>query len=145
MQNINHALVKDTHQLYHAFMSDNIPVSVQTNLAMCVLYFLEDKTQIAAGSVSRAKANLLLPMFDNSDQYHPPHIDTDVNGSLSLVYYVNDSDGPTRFFDNSGNIIQTVYPKKGSAVLFSSNTPHASSCPINSRHRIVINFVFTPA
>lgn len=145
MANVNHSMVKDTHQLYHAIVSDNMPKSMISSLVTCILYFLEDKTGITTKFAARVKANLLLPMFDNADQYHPPHIDIANAEYLSMVYYVNDSDGPTRFFDNDGNIIQTVEPKKGRAVLFSSNIPHASSCPITSKHRIVINFVFMPA
>jgi len=88
------------------------------------------------------KANLLFPMFEDEIQCHPLHTDREEAESKSMIYYVNDSDGPTRFFDEHGNIIKTVYPKKGTAVLFPSNTIHASSCPINSSKRIVINYVF---
>ena len=145
ISNIDQTMVKDTSQMYHSIISENINKSVSSNLVMGILFFLEDKAGITAGFISRAKANLLLPMCSDPNLYHPPHVDVTMSNYLSMVYYVNDSDGPTRFFDSDGNIIQTVHPKKGRAVLFDSNIPHASSCPINSKHRMVINFVFMKA
>ena len=136
--------VKDTPQMYHSLVSDNAPKTPLTSLAMCVLFFLEDKTGIFPNFITRVKANLLFPLFDNPDQFHPPHIDIDNSNALTLVYYVNDSDGPTRIFGPDGTIIQTIEPKKGRAVLFPSDWTHASSCPINSQKRIVINYVFLP-
>lgn len=136
--------VKDTHQMYHSLVSDNQPKTPLTSLAMCVLFFLEEKTGIFPKYISRVKANLLFPLFDNPFQFHPPHIDLDDSSALTLVYYVTDSDGPTRIFGPNGNVIQTVEPKKGRAVLFPSNWTHASSCPIQSSKRIVVNYVFFP-
>jgi hypothetical protein len=136
--------VKDTPQMYHALVYNNTPKSAITSLAMCILFFLESKIGLVPKEFSRVKANLLFPMFDSDTQYHPPHIDTDSDTSMSAVYYVNDSDGPTRFFDQNGNITHTVEPKRGRLVLFPSNTFHASSCPIHAKTRIVINFVFQP-
>ena len=137
--------VMDTHQMYHALVSDNSPKSTITSIALCILFFLEDKTGIAPGYIMRVKSNLLFPITGTEGKYHPPHTDTNSDHALSLLYYVNDSDGPTYMFDSNGTVIQTIEPKKGRAVLFSSNIPHASSCPINSSKRIVINFVFEPA
>lgn len=136
--------VKDTPQMYHALVYNNQPKSSVTSLAMCILFFLETKTGVFPSELMRVKANLLFPMFDFESQYHPPHIDTDSDTAMSAVYYVNDSDGPTRFFDHSGNVMQVVEPKRGRLVLFPSNKLHASSCPINAKQRIVINFVFQP-
>ena len=59
----------------------------------------------------------------------------------SLLYYVNDSDGDTKFFDNDYNQIQSVTPKKGRAVFFNSNLLHAGSNPIKNDVRIVVNSI----
>lgn len=136
--------VKDTPQMYHSLVSDNQPKTPLTSLALCVLFFLEDKTGVFPSYISRAKANLLFPLFDNSQQFHPPHIDTENPKSLTLVYYVSDSDGPTRLFDREGNVTHKIEPKKGSGVLFPSTLVHSSSCPIYNQRRIVINYVFEP-
>jgi ectoine hydroxylase-related dioxygenase (phytanoyl-CoA dioxygenase family) len=71
-------------------------------------------------------------------------------GLLSMVYYVNDSDGDTFLFNefqNSNKVTevtlkQRVMPRKGRAVIFDSNRFHASSNPINNTSRFVINFTF---
>jgi hypothetical protein len=136
--------ILDTHQMYHVLVSDNQPKSAITALAMCVSFFLEQQSNIYPKYVSRVKANLLFPAFKNTNQCHPLHTDREEPESLSMIYYVNDSDGPTRFFDRDGTVIKTVQPTKGSAVVFPSNTIHASSCPIFSPKRIVINYVFFP-
>ena len=136
--------ILDTHQMYHSLVADNQPMSQLTSIALCVMFFLDAETGIFCDYIMRAKANLLFPLFENNKQYHPPHIDHTDPKALSMVYYINDSDGPTRFFDNDGNIIQTVQPKKGRLVLFPSNIAHASSCPIQTPRRMVINYVFLP-
>ena len=59
----------------------------------------------------------------------------------SILYYVNDSDGETLFFDNDRNLIKKVKPKKGRAIIFDSNTIHAASSPINCRFKVVINCI----
>lgn len=136
--------IKDTPQMYHSLVSDNQPKTQLTSLAMCVLFFLEDKTGVFPDYISRVKANLLFPLFESENQFHPPHIDTDNPNSLTLVYYVLDSDGPTRIFDEDGNITHIIQPKKGTGILFPSTRVHASSCPIFNQKRIVINYVFEP-
>lgn len=134
--------ILDTYQMYHTLVVDNLPKSAITALSLCISFFLEQRTGIFPKHFTRVKANLLFPVFKDKNQCHPLHTDREESESKSMIYYVNDSDGPTRFFDDQGNIIKTVYPKKGTAVVFPSNTIHASSCPINSPKRIVINYVF---
>ena len=68
--------------------------------------------------------------------------DTDLTGYKSLIYYVNDSDGDTIFFNDNLKEIKRVNPKKGKAVLFDSNILHCGSNPINTLNRVVINFIF---
>ena len=84
----------------------------------------------------RAKGGLLLP---TKLGYNMPHIDAECPHTTAL-YYVNDSDGDTHFFDEQGNVSDTVTPKKGRLVIFDGHTYHASSCPVQSSHRVVINF-----
>lgn len=58
-----------------------------------------------------------------------------------LLYYVNDSDGPTYFFNHQNEVVDTVSAKKGRAVIFDGSIKHASSCPKNgSRITLNINF-----
>ena len=74
--------------------------------------------------------------------YHYPHIDDSEEDVITAIYYVNESDGDTYFFDNDLKITNTISPKKGRMVLFDSNNFHSSSSPIDNEHRIVMNTVF---
>ncbi len=72
--------------------------------------------------------------------HNVPHIDHQYK-HYTMLYYVNDSDGPTRFFSNE-EIVKEVEPKKGRVVLFNGDTYHASSSPRNHTRRMVINYNF---
>ena len=48
----------------------------------------------------RIKVNMTM-LFLNAPTFNPPHTDTDGEGYMSLVYYLNDSDGDTFFFDDA--------------------------------------------
>ena len=72
----------------------------------------------------------------------PIHIDNDFE-HYGLLYYVNDSEGDTTFFeDDEVTEIKKVSPKKGRVVFFDGSVKHCSSTPI-SKTRCIINFNFT--
>ena len=69
---------------------------------------------------------------------------------MVMIYYVNDSDGDTIFFnekhtgtiDNSKKTIsQRITPKKNKCIIFDGLQYHAGSTPKNS-HRMFININF---
>ena len=101
-------------------------------------------------AVLKVKFNFLPRNTDAG--HHYPHVDVGPcpgQQIKSLVYYVNASDGDTYFFDQTGptertslNVIKRVIPQRGRAVLFDSDIFHASSSPIQSDKRIVMNIVF---
>ena len=94
-------------------------------------------------NIYRIKSNLNVNQTGyNQDNIQPPHTDSSHKSCSSLIYYVNDADGDTVFFDDDMNIVDRVSPKKNRAVMFPSNMIHAGSNPIKSNVRIVINFVF---
>jgi|SRR6056300_988203 len=114
-----------------------------------ILYFFEEKTKINVRNPIRIQSNLTRNITGYKEGNHSaihgdweekvlPHSPTMF---CSLLYYVNDSDGDTKFFDNDYNEIKSVSPKKGKAVLFNSQTLHAGSNPIKNDVRIVINFI----
>jgi hypothetical protein len=100
--------------------------------------------------VGRVKFNILLQQENAGYHYNLPHQDDITNNSISMVYYLDDSDGDTFLFNefysdpppNKLTIAQRISPKRNRAVLFESNRYHASSNPINSRDRFIINWVF---
>lgn len=95
------------------------------------------------------------------------HVDSEKN-SCSLVYYINDSDGDTVFFDKTKeNFPYSLYqkftqtkdwyknqekffdkiifrnsPKKGTAVIFDGSIYHASSTPTKGK-RAIFNFCYS--
>ena len=71
-----------------------------------------------------------------------PHVDWDFE-HMTMLYYVNDSDGPTNIFDYKGEkLIQEIEPKKGRGVIMTGDTYHSSSSPRNHINRIVVNYNF---
>ena len=87
----------------------------------------------------RIKINMLtrIPNY-NKDCHNQPHVDMDEE-HITKIYYVNDSDGDTFFFDKDYNILERVSPKKGRLVEFKGNVIHAGSNPIEKERRMVIN------
>lgn len=76
----------------------------------------------------------------NNGRSHLPHVDQDFF-HYTMLYYVNDSDGPTLIFDDL-EITHKIEPKRGRCVIFDGCTYHASSCPQNHDNRIVCNYNF---
>ena len=100
--------------------------------------------------VGRVKFNILLQQENAGYHYNLPHQDDVTDKSISMVYYLDDCDGDTflfnEFYSNPPpsklTVHQRISPKRNRAVLFESNRYHASSNPINSRNRFIINWVF---
>tara|TARA_B100000287_G_C20335069_1_gene663369 strand:- start:117 stop:665 length:549 start_codon:yes stop_codon:yes gene_type:complete len=80
-----------------------------------------------------------------SDKGYPPHIDLHFP-HLTMLYYVNDADGPTRLYDGKqhespGKVVAEVEPKKGRVLFMDGNILHAGTSTTSSR-RMIINFNF---
>lgn len=89
------------------------------------------------------RANLTFPDPRHQEgNYKVPHNDTDESDVLTAIYYVNDSDGDTLFFDNDLNIVQRVTPKRGRLVLFDASHIHSNESNMDTHTRCVINFNF---
>lgn len=90
----------------------------------------------------RVKMNMTLNIGKQVEHY--AHIDRkDLLGHGSkwktAIYYVNDSDGDTLFFDNEKNIVYRQTPKANTLVIFDGETYHAPQLPLVTDKRIVIN------
>ena len=117
-----------------------------------MLYCIEDKLNSRIKNLARIKINhtAKIPNF-TKDNYNIPHADDGNPNLLSMIYYINDSDGDTFFFDeefseshsvNKLTLVDRISPKMGKAVVFPSRKFHAGSNPISNPSRFVINFVF---
>lgn len=130
----------DSFQFIHLF-ADNFKINSNY---FGIIEKLIEETKIKIKRLRRAKANLnVLNPKQNLKQYQPPHTDVDEPNWYSLLYYVNDSDGDTLFFNKNNKIIKKIKPKKGKAILFKSNILHAAQNPKKSLKRIVINIIFS--
>ena len=115
-----------------------------------VLYFLEHATGYKVVWLDRIKVNFLWKDANNDGKYHPPHLDYPDADALSMVLYLNDSDGDTVLFDKKlkeGTMfdLKEIYrssPKRGKAIIFHSNRFHSSSNPEINKERFIINFTF---
>ena len=100
----------------------------------------------------RVKVNLLTPPIQNNiNSYHLPHFDSMNPNDISIIYYVNNSNGDTVLFNEeydgiiptSVSIKQTISPLRGRVLIFNSNQFHASRPPQNIDYRCIINMVLT--
>lgn len=144
------SLTKDSPQLTHSVILDGNQTSEQWNLLRTILFFVIAKTNIEL-EVVRCKVNVTFPQRTFSDkEYYPPHIDTVQQADFTAIYYVNDSDGDTLFFekpvqnksDSPFVVKQVVTPKQGRLVFFDNKTIHCGAPPKETSARCVINFNF---
>jgi hypothetical protein len=94
--------------------------------------------------VAKCKVSMSLADVRFEGKYHTPHIDNGFDEQITALYYVNDSDGDTLFFDNSGQITERITPEKGKLVWWRGKVFHAKSSPIKSTNRIVLNINLLP-
>ena len=78
----------------------------------------------------------------NKIHNHDPHTDIFLEGvpipHKVILFYLNDNDGDTYFYDKEYKIIDSVSPKKNRAILFDGSRLHSSSKPIKFARRIVL-------
>jgi hypothetical protein len=117
-----------------------------------ILYMVEEQLGKKITRIIRIKINHQLPIVGfTSNNYNIPHIDEPDRNLTSAIYYINNSDGDTFIFNEhySPNkdvdkltVAHRITPEAGKIVVFPSTQMHASSNPINTPSRYVINFVF---
>lgn len=125
----------DSPQFVHSIFLDNEIMSSLYNEIAPIL----SGSGKPLGGIGRIKANLLVGNNLDGKEHNAPHRDAD-DTHFTILYYVNDSDGDTIFFDDNGNEFKRVTPKKGRMVIFDSDLLHASTPP-NKGRRMVINMI----
>jgi hypothetical protein len=135
--------VLNVPQFFHMFVVDGQISSQYYNNISSISNKLLDIIDIDC-YIQRCKVNM--NTIDNrfEDKYHTPHIDNAFEEQITAIYYVNDCDGDTVFFDNNGNITERLTPKKGRLVWWKGRYFHAKSSPIKSINRLVLNFNLLP-
>lgn len=84
-----------------------------------------------------ARIFLSIPYPTKLENYQP-HTDMSMPHWV-VIYYVNDSEGDTVFYDFQDNIIKTVTPKKGRAIFFDGQIRHSGGIP-KENPRCLVNF-----
>jgi hypothetical protein len=142
--------VKDIGQLSAPLFILNEYKETCYDLISPLLYMIKQKVaEIKFNHEVRVKYNILVRNPESTpSNYNTPHHDA-VSNAYSIVYYCNDSDGDTflfnEFYDGKNpdklTIAKRIAPKRNRCVIFESNRMHASSSPVYSKDRRVINFV----
>jgi len=129
------------HTFFENYKSNNSPWE---NHALQLLshitnYFQQDIL------VHRMRSNLLYPLDRKEDIEHlTPHVDSK-NYHLVGLYYLDDTDGPTRFFEIDNDLCKidrTVESKQNRLIIFSGDKLHAGQCPQDMPYRISTNINF---
>lgn len=116
-----------------------------------ILDGMTENTGIRVNEIVRIQFNLLYQNPSKtytSASWNSAHTDQKYDHKV-LLYYINESDGDTRIFNQRNNeefekftVRQQVTPTQGTAILFDGNYFHAASNPIKHFKRHVINFNF---
>lgn len=138
----------DNFQFTHTFLGrENGIGEEQKSFAFeNIKELVDNKNLLHIDEFYRIKSNFNTNIYnykDNNTQIlHRDYTGKDNHLYYSLLYYVNDSDGDTVFYNNDEKEIFRSSPVKGKAVLFNSNILHAACNPIKTNKRIVINIIY---
>ena len=106
-----------------------------------ILYKMADSLNIIVETILLGRVFLHTPSPNPGPDIK--HIDIEDIKHMVCLYYINDSDGDTILFNDNGEEIKRVSPKKGRIVFFDGSIPHCSSRPSKSS-RAIVNFDFVP-
>jgi len=133
-----------THVFWDADGKRNIDTAT---LWQPALYQIMDVIQCT--NILRSRADMT--MFTPHEFIHDPHVDF-IFPHTSVIYYVNDSDGDTFFYNkkhssndpipNDLQIEEVVSPKANRLVAFEGDIVHTGCSPTKHKNRIIINSNF---
>ena len=106
----------------------------------CVNHSVAKKAGLNLWNMNRVRLGMHIP-DPTWTSHHGPHTDQRPRHDV-VLYYVNNSDGDTYFFDDDEQVIDRITPKKNTMVVFDGHTVHASSYPTKGQ-RITINFNYS--
>jgi hypothetical protein len=130
-------------QFTHNFVRHNETKSNWWSAFEPICFFFNAKTgAISNQKLSNCKLNLNTKIEKcSADKHFTIHRDMGKPAGITAIYYVNDSDGDTLFFNETGTeVIKRVTPKQGTMVYFNNQIPHAGQPPVINNYRAVLNF-----
>ena len=130
----------NTKSFYPGFINTFFDKNITSDLYFSfsqILYKFCDKLNIDLLKINLGRIFLQVPT--SSPPPFEPHIDQHIPHWVCL-YYVNDSDGDTIFYNNKEEI-KRITPKKGRIIFFDGSIYHTAGQP-SKNHRAVVNFCF---
>lgn len=118
-------------------LKSNADNSQHFNLLSVIPQLVCQKHNIVLQDIPYARIFLTVP-YNTEKEYMAPHTDLTCEHGV-VLYYINDADGDTAFYNKAGEIIKTVSPKKGRVVLFNGLIMHSGGIPKNGP-RAIINY-----
>lgn len=143
-------LAKETDGLYHILYDREENVTSFANPILDKFYQrIEQKFGYTKKHLIRSRLSVKMPKIGfTKENYNLPHVDYYYNHD-TIIYYVNDCDGDTRFFNEffvkedvipvKCTVKELVTPKANRFVIFNGLQYHTASNPFNFLRRIVIN------
>jgi hypothetical protein len=129
--NVNHMAMIHLLINHERVNSNYAPIALELINSFC------EKNNITHNGVLRAQFNLV---FQNPcDLPCMPHVDNKLFNHGVLLFYINDSDGDTCFYDDNRNIEFSVTPKLGRVVVFDGHHSHSGGTPIKCPVRLAMN------
>jgi len=130
-------------QLYHSLYDMNFDKKIRSIYYPTFVPIIQSFISLSktTARLYRSKLNLLHNHYLSEKGSNPVHVDLEIP-HMSMIYYINDSDGDTVFYENDKEI-QRVQPIKNRLVVFEGPLRHCSNHPKNHEHRFVLNAVFT--
>ena len=121
-----------SHLAMNEYQQRTPVLQIMSSMILC----MSEKAEQNPGNLYRVKFGMYLPLKD-APLHNNIHTDMKCPHTVCL-YYVNDADGDTFFFDKNREIIDRITPKKGRMVVFDGLVHHASSMP-SKDYRISLN------
>ena len=132
-------------QLVHPLFLEGKVVSKHYEAFKSLLYFFEDRTGIEIKNILKLKVNLKPQTNVYSEEEVDASIHKDMledDNYISIVYYINDSDGDTVVYDeDKKTIVESMTPSSGSCIYFNSNHWHKATPPKETSKRLIVNIV----
>ena len=131
------------YQLYHNLYDASFDKKIRSLYYPTFAPLIQSFTSVSktTARLYRSKLNLLHNHYLSETGSNPVHVDNR-EPHISMIYYINDSDGDTVFYNNDKEY-QRVQPVKNRLVVFEGPLRHCSNHPKKHEHRLVMNTVFT--
>ena len=130
---------------HHLFMKDGEEEQKSPHYPILTPFLESIYSKVGDFELLRAKVNVTMPdpRFEAYTS-QVPHIDLKYDDGNELphvvfLYYINDSDGPTYFYNQELEVVSSVAPIMGTCVMFDGGTLHAGSSPNSTPFRYALN------